>query len=181
MRRVAPLIAATALVVSGCGGSNPSTTSTTQVAGCNPGHVHYTPYPGHARGLSRLPWICGAAGSDGLVGLLWYWPPEWRHRRVAQPRIYTGGEAPQGSTTKILWAFLAPSARNRGGRELTVRGRRLDGPGAIRQRFAAIGYAGQNGAPSFASIIDIPRPGSWRLELSTGALRATVDLRAIRG
>jgi hypothetical protein len=114
------------------------------------------------------------------VGLLWYWPPEWGHRHLTEPRIYTGGEAPQGWSTKILWVFLAGS-RSRAEDRLTVRGRRLDGPGAMRQRFAAIGYAGQHGAPSFASIIDIPRPGSWRLQLSSGELRGTVDLRAIRG
>jgi hypothetical protein len=178
---VASLIASTALVVGGCGGSNPTTTSTTQVTGCSPGQVHYTPYPGRGKGLSRIPWIRGAHGSDGLVGLLWYWPPEWKQRRLAEGRIYTRGKAPQGYATKILWAFLAVSARNRGGDELTVHGRRLDGEGAFTQRFAAIFYAGQRRAPSYASIIDIPRPGCWRLQLSSGGLGGTVDLRAIRG
>jgi hypothetical protein len=180
MRRVGLLIAATALVVGGCGGSNPNTTSTTQVAGCTPGHVHYTHYPGHAKGLSG-PWICGTPRSNGLVGLLAYWPRAWRRSRLDEPRIYAGGKTPAATSTKILWVFLANSARNRGGDELTVRGRRLDGPGTTHQRFAAIGYAGQDHAPSYASIIDLPRPGRWRLRLSTGTLHGTIEPRAIRG
>ena len=178
---MAPLIAAAALVVSGCGGSTSSNPEPNPTAVCSGAHVHYAPYPGHARGLSGPPWICGAPRSDGLVGLLAYWPPAWQRRRLDEPRIYTGGKTPAGTSTKILWVFLAVSARNRGGDQLTVRGRRLDGPGTIRQRFAAIGYAGQDRAPSYASIIDLPRPGRWRLRLSTGTLRATVELRAIHG
>jgi hypothetical protein len=49
-----------------------------------------------------------------------------------------------------------------------------------RQTFAEIWYEGQNGAPSYASIIDLPSPGCWRLTLTTGDLKATIDLRAVR-
>ena len=59
-------------------------------------------------------------------------------------------------------------------------GHRLDGPGRCRERFGAVSYAGQDGAPSYASIIDIPEPGLWRLELSAGTLRGSAEVRAIR-
>jgi hypothetical protein len=75
----------------------------------------------------------------------------------------------------------APSAKGHGGGEVLVEGRRLDGPGRFEARFSAIGYAGQEGAPSYASIIDVPRPGCWRLTLSTGKLKADVDVRAENG
>ena len=65
----------------------------------------------------------------------------------------------------MLWAFLAPAARDRGGGQLTVEGRNMDAPGTFRDTFAAISYEGQEGAPSFASIIDLPSPGCWRLTL----------------
>jgi hypothetical protein len=42
-------------------------------------------------------------------------------------------------------------------------------------------YSGQRGAPSYASVIDVPEPGCWRLHLSTGSLRASVVFRAIAG
>lgn len=189
------LTVATTIAVSGCGGSGgsaPKPTADTsdgnapspaqsETAGCTPSRVHYTPYPGGGKGLSGLPWIRGVARSHGLVGLIWYAPPQWERREVAEARIYTDGKAPAESSTKILWTFLAETAGGRAGDELTVRGRRFDRPGSTRQRFAAISYSGQNGAPSYASVIDLPRPGCWRLYLSTGELHGTVDLRAIPG
>lgn len=177
---MAALAVIVALLVGGCGGSGQGGASPTQTGHCDSAQIHYSPYPGHGIGLGLLPWICGAPGSQGLVGLLWYWPQKWRHRRFAEPQIYTRGVAPGGGSTKILWTFLAASARAAGGDELTVRGHRLDGPGTFVQRFGAIGYDGQDGAPSYASIIDIPQPGLWRLELSTGRVRGAVELHAIR-
>jgi hypothetical protein len=115
-----------------------------------------------------------------LVGLLWYWPESWHQRRLRSARIFTGGRAPAGYSTKILWAFLGRSAKGQGGARLVVRGRRLDQPGSFRQEFAAISYSGQQGAPSYASIIDVPEPGCWRLQLSTGSLRASVVFQAVR-
>ena len=94
-------------------------------------------------------------------------------------RVYTGGTAPQGWNIKILWAFLEPSAKRRADTDLTVHGTRLDGPGTFRETFAGIGYEGSRGAPSYASVIDVPKPGCWRLTLTTGTLSATVDVRAV--
>ncbi len=62
-----------------------------------------------------------------------------------------------------------------------MRGTRLDAPGSFKQTFVAIYYAGQNGAPSFASIVDIPHRGCWRLQLSMGRLRASVVMLAVAG
>lgn len=136
---------------------------------------HDKPYPGANRDLHGIPWIEGKP--TGLVGLLGYWREAWGRSREA--RIFTGGVAPEGYSAKVLWVFLAPAARDRGATELMVRGRRLDGGGRFRDTFAAIGFEGQRGEPSYASIIDVPLPGCWRLTLTTGELRATVDLRAV--
>lgn len=147
---------------------------------CDVSRVSYTAYPGTGKGLRGIPWLAGS-GSSGLVALLWYWPRSWQRERVPDARIFLHGTAPAGYSTKILWAFLAPSIKNRGGDHLVVRGHRLDGPGTLKQEFAEIGYEGQNGAPSYASIIDVPRTGCWRLDLSTGTLRGSVVLRAVKG
>ena len=80
---------------------------------------------------------------------------------------------------KILWVFLGRSAKGRGGVQLVVRGRRLDKPGSFRQAFAAVFYSGQQGAPSYASIVDVPTAGCWRLQLSTGTLRSSVLFQAV--
>jgi hypothetical protein len=148
--------------------------------GCATARVRYTPYPGGDRRLDALPWVRGEPARTGLVGLLWYWPFEWRQRGVRAARIYTGGSAAAGYSTKILWVFTARSARGRGATRLAVRGRRLDAPGSFRQEFAAVSYAGQRGAPSYASIVDVPSAGCWRLELSTGSLRASLNFQAVR-
>ena len=148
-------------------------------ASCSPARVQYAPYPGGDERLANLPWVRGKPLSVGLIGLLWYWPEDWRKQRVRPARIFTGGVAPAGYSTKILWTFVARSAANGGGTRLVVRGRRLDGSGTVTAEFAAITFAGQRGAPSFASIIDVPQPGCWRLELSTGTLRASVVFLAV--
>ena len=164
------LVLALAAVATGSPAAPPSPS-------CRPALVHEAPYPGHGKGLEGIPWIEGSPREVGLVGLLWYWPPRWRDVRRA--RVYTGGTAPQGWNIKIMWVFLEPSAKGRAGAELTVRGTRLDGPGTIRDTFAGIGYEGARGAPSYASVVDVPEPGCWRLTLTTGDLSATVDVRAV--
>lgn len=186
MRRAA-VVAVVSLAAAGCGGSTapdrpaPAQKRAARVqvpprAACDLPPVHHTPYRGGDRSLDGIPWIEGKPRRTGLVGLLWYWREAWGRSREA--RVFTGGVAPEGYNAKVLWAFLAPSAKDRGATELVIRGRRLDGRGHFRGKFAAIGYEGQRGAPSYASIIDIPTPGCWRLTLTTGKLRATVDLRA---
>lgn len=148
---------------------------------CRPATVQYTPYLGTGSGLSSLPWVAGKPGPPGLVGLLWYWPEKWRTRQVRAALIFAGGhvDGPRSASTKILWVFTAPEAKGLGGIRLTVRGRRLDRPGAFRQSFVAISYKGQNEAPSYASIVTVPKPGCWRLDVSTRSLRSSVVFRAI--
>lgn len=187
MRRLALILV---LGVVGCGGSSAepkpaaAPVATTppaepvELAPCAPPRVNRTPYPGGDERMHGIPWIRGRPRSHGLVGLLWYWPDEWDN--VGRAQVFTGGVAPAGYSAKVLWAFLDPSARDRAGGELVIEARRLDGPGRRRDTFAAISYEGQEGAPSYASIIELDRPGCWRLFLTTGDLRAHVDVRAVR-
>lgn len=160
--------------------SGDATSDSHVAAACTPALVRYEPYPGGDRRLDTLPWVRGLPRAVGLVGLLWYWPDEWRQSRLRWARIFTGGVAPAGYSTKILWAFVAPSAKFGGGRQLVVQGRRLDEEGTFRQEFAAISSVG-HGAPSYASIINVPKAGCWRLQLSTGRLRASAVFRAVAG
>ena len=146
---------------------------------CGTAQLHYTPYPGGAPGLGQLPWVRGTSRGLGLVGLLWYWPTEWRDRQIDRAVIYPGGKAPGGPNMKILWAFLSAKAKRAfTGGSLIVKGQRLDGPGKSWQQFGGIAYDGQNGAPSFASIISLPSEGCWRLQLGAGGLHASVVFEA---
>jgi hypothetical protein len=143
---------------------------------CMPAKVQRSGYPGPV-GIGGTPWIGGSPGS-GLIGVLAYWPPDWQSRRA---RIYAGGVAPgpDGISMKTFWAFVGPAAKDLAGPELVVRARRMDGPGTWHDSFAAISYAGQDGVPSYASIIALPKPGCWRLTLTTGKLKGTVDMLAV--
>jgi hypothetical protein len=146
-------------------------------AACSPATVHHSAPAGLGGGLKRIPWIAGTPPDTRLVGVLAYWPRRWRHVREA--RVYAGGMAPQGYSMKTMWAFLGPSAKRLAGEQLVVRARRMDGPGTWHDAFAAIGYEGQHGVPSYASIIALPRTGCWRLSLTTGSLRASMDVRSV--
>jgi len=152
-----------------------------KLASCSPALVHYTPYPGGARGLGRLPWVRANSSGLGLVGLLWYWPAQWRDQGIDRALIYPGGEAPGGPNMKVLWAFLSPKAKRLVSGRLIVQGQRLDGPGKTWQQFVPIGYGGQNGAPSYASIIVLPAEGCWKVRLSAGAAHANVVFQATTG
>ena len=152
---------------------------------CDASVVHFTPYPGRAQGLGQLPWVGapvkGSPSSQGLVGLIWYWSDRWRAERIKRAQLYAGGHAPAGEPNmKILWVFLGAKARHATDAQLlVVKGKRLDGPGRSWQPFSAISYTGQNRAPSFASVIDLPVAGCWRLDLTAGSLHGTTTFVAL--
>jgi hypothetical protein len=173
------VLALIALAISGAGATARVTTAGGS-SGCNAALVHYTPYPGGAPGLGELPWVRATSRGLGLVALLWYWPTEWRSREIDRALIYPGGKTRGEINTKIMWTFLSDKAkRDFSGGNLIVRGQRLDGPGKTWQQFVGIGYEGQNGAPSYASIITLPSEGCWRLQLGAGGLRASVIFQAV--
>jgi hypothetical protein len=97
---------------------------------------------------------------------------------VPRAQVFTGGVAPAGYS-KVLWAFLDPSARGQAGEQLVVEARQRDGPGRRRDTFSAISHEGQEGAPSYVSSVELDRPGCCRLFLTTGDLRAHVDIEAV--
>jgi hypothetical protein len=177
--RVVVILALVVAVAIAAGTSSPDVSSSAPGSECTPALVHYTPYPGGAPGLGQLPWVRATSRGLGLVALLWYWPSEWRTHQIERALIFPGGAAPGGPNTKILWAFLSAKAKRAfNGGNLVVRGQRLDGPGKTWQQFVPIGYDGQDGAPSYASIIVLPSEGCWRLQLGAGGLRADVIFEA---
>jgi hypothetical protein len=179
------------LALSGCqlgGGTSASGTTgvtaapgpTSTVASCATALVHYTPAPGARQlDLSDLPWVRGEPEESGLVALLWYWPRPWVHQRLTEGRIFTGGVAPAGYNVKVLWMFVSSGARARGSRSVVVHGTQLDGTATFQERFSRIGFDSDAGPPAYASIIDVPSAGCWRLEIRSGQLKARVSLRAI--
>ena len=74
----------------------------------------------------------------------------------------------------------APASSTAPAESWSSRARTSTAKGTFRETFSAISYAGHEGAPSWASSLDLPTPGCWRLRLSSGKLRAFVDIRAVR-
>jgi hypothetical protein len=176
-RRVVAALGVAALVAGSAAGAG----STAVASPCPAAIVHLAPLPGVAGSLGRLPWVGATPSAQQLVGLLVYWPDEWRAQKVSRATIYTGGHTPAGTPNmKILWVFLAPQAKTApDAGKVVIKGRRLDGPGKSWQQFVAISYSGQNRAPSYASIVDLPTAGCWQLDLRAGSLHGTTVFRAI--
>ena len=126
-----------------------------------------------ARGTSRQPSWSPFSGTGRQ---------SWTRRHLREARIFTGGVAPAGYNVKILWTFLAPLARSRAVRNLVVQGHQLDGSATFRQQpFSRISSTGQRGAASYASIINVPHPGCWRLDLKSRGLSGHIQFRAVPG
>jgi hypothetical protein len=145
---------------------------------CDATPVQYKPYVGSLHNLGNVPWIAASPASAGLLGHLFYWgstPWGQTHRRVPRLRIYTRGHAPgsQGINMKILWELTRGSAwgvAHGSDWGLSVQGRRLDGPGSFKQRFA--------GDNQFPSIVVVPKPGCWSLTVKAGKATAHLTLLA---
>jgi len=173
VKRFAVMVVVVALA--GCGGSEETPAERAAApAPCEPAAVKRTPFP---IGGERTPWVEGEPRGSGLTAVLAYWPPRWKD--VTRARVVTGGTMPEGWNAKTMWIFVGAENRDRGGPELVIEGRNLTGEGTWRDTFAAISYEGQQGAPSYASIVDLPSPGCWRLTLTSGDLHGTVDLQAV--
>ena len=137
-------------------------------AGCPVSLVHYERFAGAEPFLATLPWTAPEPRQVGLVGHLFYYDAlGWTRRRVRGFRIYSGGEAPDRRLQmKILWSAPEPLE----GRTLVVRGRRLGRPG----RFVRTLEVGP-------SIVNVPRPGCWRLTLTAGRVTTRLTVLALRG
>jgi hypothetical protein len=106
-------------------------------------------------GAPHVPWI----HAGPVVGYLFYYGASGPWKTTADRALITTGGGPAGGyATKILW-------RVRGGRgAVSVIGRRLDGPGAFRQRFSA---TASGGGTFFPSVIKVPDPGCWRVTVAS--------------
>jgi hypothetical protein len=135
--------------------------------------VHYRPYKGMERGLTPIPWIAAAPASSAIVGHVFYYESRnvWRRKRLPGLRLYTDGQSPDHRVSmKILWELRRGTAS-----VIRLRGMRIGGPGSFSQRFASAGPT------QFPSIIDVPAPGCWRLNLKAGRAVGHVDVLVVRG
>jgi hypothetical protein len=98
----------------------------------------------------------GEGGIPWAVGR----PPEVVGVMFAR-ELVAKGERPDGSTNKILWLTRAPISSS----QLTVRAQPADATTPVTNLLVArvLGYQ------QFPSIVDLPTPGCWRINISWGA------------
>jgi hypothetical protein len=134
---------------------------------CVAARVHYEKPP--TRLGIRLPWVSAGRPGRRIVGYLFYYGEELR--KGTRLTIYTGGELPQGGATKILWV-----PRPVGSSQVTVSGRRLDGPGTFRDEFRSASSAS---GIVFPSIVNVPEAGCWLLTIRNGRAVGRFAVEAI--
>jgi hypothetical protein len=135
-------------------------------AGCRATPVHTTPF--RRQDLRGIPWLTAAPTSAGITGYLFFRRPG---ARGTAAYLHAGGTMPDGATTKILWVV-----RNaRGGRVLSITGRNLTGGGTMRQLIPRA----SSPATDYPSILNVPAPGCWQLQLRSGNVQGTVTMPVI--
>ncbi len=133
---------------------------------CPMSHVHYTPYPGIEQGLAEVPWVSSAPSGVFKAHLFFYGASlPWAREHLLGARIFTTRK-PRAINPKVLWI-----TRTKGyGKTLTIRGQRLDGPGSFSGTY--------NGFGDYPSYVNVPKPGCWRVTVTTGPVTGHVVFSA---
>jgi hypothetical protein len=147
-------------------GMNSAASVEAAAAHCAATPIRTTPFPEH--GLGLLPWIEASPASAGITGHLFY--AYGLHGKAAE--LHTHGVMPHERSTKILWVIKHAGTD----RMLNIAGRNLSGGGTMHQRFPVAISPANN----YPSILDVPTPGCWRFQLSSGTVHGTVTMRAIK-
>ena len=115
--------------------------------------------------LDFLPWMKAEPTSSEIIAYLFFVRPEFATTHTYEP-LHTGGGYPDGRSTKILWYTVNPQSSN----DLELTGKKLSTNHAtFRQTIPMASPAGD-----YPSIVNIPTPGCWQLQLQSGTVTATV-------
>jgi hypothetical protein len=123
--------------------------------GCGSTQVFAGPAPGATdQSLHGNPWASASPPDSGITAYFW---------RQA-PYLAAGHINPDGGANKILWI-----AHNDSSGDLAISAHPLSAPSPV-VRFDV------PGGGSYPSLVDLPSPGCWHLDLTIGPARATMDL-----
>ena len=181
MRKIlvtASVLVLTAFLFTGCINQPPSQQSTNQTgtitelksAVAVPVECHTTPiYLGHnttIAGPEGVPWMKAEPPSSGIFGYLFFASPEASKNQAYQP-LHTGGQYPDGRSTKILWVIDSSNASN----SIEITGKKVS---AIHETFQQSFPMALSPADNYPSIVNVPTSGCWQLQLKSGAITGTV-------
>ncbi|HYF80087.1 MAG TPA: GerMN domain-containing protein [Symbiobacteriaceae bacterium] len=113
--------------------------------------------------LRSIPWIHATPADAGITGHLFASPD-------GVATTYVGPGRPDGASNKVLWLVSHPGA----GSELAVSGTNMTTGETYHEVFPS------SAAGEFPSIIALPAPGCWKLELTTGAVTGRAVFAALR-
>ncbi len=117
--------------------------------------------------LDFLPWMKAEPASSGIIGYLFFVLPEFAMTHTYGP-LHTGGAYPDGRSTKILWYTVNPHSSN----DLELTGKHMSTDHtSFRQSIPMASPAGD-----YPSIVTIPTPGCWQLQLQSGTVTAAVTV-----
>ena len=122
---------------------------------------------GGSPNLDFLPWMKAEPTSSGIIAYLFFVRPEFATTHTYGP-LHTGGGYPDGRSTKILWYTVNPHASN----DLELTGMHLSTDHATFRR--SIPMASPAG--DYPSIVTIPTPGCWQVQLQSGTVNAAVTV-----
>ncbi len=116
--------------------------------------------------LDVLPWMKAEPASSRIVAYLFYAGPVSSDTQTYRP-LHTGGGYPDGSTTKILWSINNPNASA----ALEITGKKLS---AGHETFQQTFPMASSPRGDYPSIVNVPTPGCWQLQIKSGTVAATV-------
>ncbi len=121
-------------------------------------------YQGGQGILSTAPWVQAQPVSSGIRGYLFY-AQSATTKSGTYRFLHTGGDYPDGSTTKILWIVDHPQASG----PLQIDGTDLSHPGKTFHQTIA-------GEGEIPSIVVVPNAGCWHLQITSGSAKGAIIL-----
>jgi hypothetical protein len=141
-----------------------------KLAGTVPASCPITPVftgpSGGSPNLDFLPWMKAEPTSSGIVAYLFFVLPGFATTHTYGP-LHTGGGYPDGSTTKILWSINNPNASA----ALEITGKKLS---AGHETFQQTFPMASSPRGDYPSIVNVPTPGCWQLQIKSGTVAASV-------
>jgi hypothetical protein len=111
--------------------------------------------------------------SGRAVGYLFGYGETLQRVSPRRAALFAGGVGSEGEAMKILWGV-------REGRSVvSVTGDRLDAPGTFVRSFRSVGGIAGGDYVYYASIVDIPSAGCWRLTIGSPGTRGRFAVLAL--
>jgi hypothetical protein len=111
-------------------------------------------------GLGAVPWARADPLSAQITAFLYFIPITYQQTHTYVP-LHTGGSSPDGRSTKILWWLGSPAPASE---RVVITGVTVSSPQETFQQTFPLG-AGPGPGWGAPSIVDVPTPGCWQLQV----------------